>query len=270
MDGWIKLHRKIEEWEWYDDANTVRVFLHILLHANHLPGKWRGIEVGAGEWITSSDGIASALGISRQNVRTSIKRLKSTSELTTKSTNRFLHVTVVNWASYQAENTSSNHPNNHPANQQPTSSQPATNQQLTTNKNEKNEKNGNTDPEDGSKTKSHQIVDWWNSIPKQYGIRSIRGMNSDRTRAAAKLKIHSLMEEIGKSIESADFCHNTTWFTFDWILKEKNLLKLLEGNYTKRPEDDPLSLIDSEGQFDEDEFMEAMRKQHEAEQQGKA
>ena len=33
MSGWIKLHRKITEWEWYSDANTFRVFMHLLLTA---------------------------------------------------------------------------------------------------------------------------------------------------------------------------------------------------------------------------------------------
>ena len=32
--GWISLYRKFTEWEWYTDANTMRVFLHLLLKAN--------------------------------------------------------------------------------------------------------------------------------------------------------------------------------------------------------------------------------------------
>ena len=33
--GWIKLHRQFLEWEWYDEPNCTRVFLHCLLKANH-------------------------------------------------------------------------------------------------------------------------------------------------------------------------------------------------------------------------------------------
>ncbi len=29
-DGFIKLHRKIIDWEWYDDINTKTLFIHIL------------------------------------------------------------------------------------------------------------------------------------------------------------------------------------------------------------------------------------------------
>ena len=27
MEGWIKLHRKITTWEWWDDHNTTRLFV---------------------------------------------------------------------------------------------------------------------------------------------------------------------------------------------------------------------------------------------------
>lgn len=34
MKGWLKLHRQITEWEWYDDANTFRLLIHLLIMAN--------------------------------------------------------------------------------------------------------------------------------------------------------------------------------------------------------------------------------------------
>ena len=40
--GYIKLHRKLLEWEWYSDTNVKIVFLHCLLMANHDDTKWRG------------------------------------------------------------------------------------------------------------------------------------------------------------------------------------------------------------------------------------
>lgn len=41
MDGWIKLHRKLINWEWYQDTNVKVVFLHLLLIANHEDKKWQ-------------------------------------------------------------------------------------------------------------------------------------------------------------------------------------------------------------------------------------
>lgn len=137
MDGYIKLHRKMIGWEWYQDANTCRVFLHCLLSANHEEKRWMGIDILPGQFITSSTVLAKELGLSRQNVRTSLTKLKSTSEITIKSTNRFLLVSIDKWASYQTDAKKSTSK----ITTDRTINQPTTNQQLTTNKNEKNEKN---------------------------------------------------------------------------------------------------------------------------------
>jgi len=138
-NGWIKLHRKLKDWEWYKDANTVRLFIHLLISANHKEHQWRGVAVEKGQVVVGRKSLSSALGISEQSVRTSINRLKSTNEITIKSTNKYSLITIISWKDYQI--------NNQQANQQSTSKQPTTNQQLTTNKkdkkkkNEKNEKN---------------------------------------------------------------------------------------------------------------------------------
>ena len=87
-EGWILLHRSILNWEWYDDANTIRVFIHVLLKANHTPKKWRGIEVPRGSFLTSHQTLAKELGLSIQNIRTSISKLKSTGTLTGKNMNK--------------------------------------------------------------------------------------------------------------------------------------------------------------------------------------
>ena len=38
-EGFINLHRKILDWEWYDDINVFRVFTHLLLTVNWTPAK---------------------------------------------------------------------------------------------------------------------------------------------------------------------------------------------------------------------------------------
>lgn len=42
-EGWICLHRKILKWEWYQDTNTFRVFIHLLLNANWEDTKYMGM-----------------------------------------------------------------------------------------------------------------------------------------------------------------------------------------------------------------------------------
>lgn len=68
--------------------------------------------------------------MSEQEMRTSLEHLKSTNEITIKSTNRFSVITVCKWEEYQIDN--KNQPAKQPAHQQ------TSNQQATTPKEYKN------------------------------------------------------------------------------------------------------------------------------------
>jgi hypothetical protein len=143
--GWIKLHRALMDWEWYDDIITRGIFIHCLLRANHTDTNWRGIELKRGQFVTSLKHLAEENGISVQTLRTHLKRLKSTRELTIKSTNKNSIITVCKYESYQSEKSEANTQTNTQANKQVTSNQQATNIQLTTDKNDKNNKNVNNE-----------------------------------------------------------------------------------------------------------------------------
>ena len=128
MEGFIKLHRGLLKWEWYKDQNTKDVFLHLLLNANWEDSRYRGFEVPKGSLIIGRKKIAEELGISEQSVRTALEHLKSTNEITIKSTNKFSIATIVNWEKYQCWNEESTNKST----SESTNEQPTTNQQLTT------------------------------------------------------------------------------------------------------------------------------------------
>jgi hypothetical protein len=136
-NGWIKLHRQFQKWEWYADSHTVHLFVHLLLSANHEEGRWKGITIKRGQFVTGRKQLHSQTHISEQTLRTCLERLKSTNEITIQVTNRFSVITITNYEKYQQsdfEVTSK-------STSQLTNNQPATNQQLTTNKKDKKEKN---------------------------------------------------------------------------------------------------------------------------------
>ena len=54
-NGWIKIHRQIIEWEWYDEPNVMRLFLHLLLKANHKDKNYRGKVIKKGMLLTGRD-----------------------------------------------------------------------------------------------------------------------------------------------------------------------------------------------------------------------
>lgn len=100
-NGWIKLHRKILDWEWFTSPSTLQLFIYLLLRANKEDKKWRGILIKRGQLVTSVATISEETKLSMQQVRTSLNRLKSTNEITSKTTNRFTLVTVCKYESYQ-------------------------------------------------------------------------------------------------------------------------------------------------------------------------
>lgn len=122
--GFVKIHRSIAEWRWYKDANTFRVFVHLLLSANYEPHDFEEITVQRGQLVTSYSSLSQQLGLSIQNVRTALNHLKSTGEITVNQHTKYSVITVQNYDTYQVTNIE--------ANNQLTGSQQATNKQLTT------------------------------------------------------------------------------------------------------------------------------------------
>ena len=136
-DTYIKLFRSIENWRWYQNANTFRVFVHLLINANIEDCPFEKIVIHRGQLATSYGSIAVSLDMSVQSVRTAIEHLKSTGEITTKRYPKFQVITVLCYAQYQDV------PAGKPTiKQQSTNNQSTINQQqLKNNKNDKNVKN---------------------------------------------------------------------------------------------------------------------------------
>jgi len=101
-NGFITIHRKIIQWEWYTDPNTFRLFIHILLKCNHESKKWQGIEVERGQCITSYGHLAIELKLSVKQIRTALSKLIRTGEVASKGTNKYTLLTVANYDSYQS------------------------------------------------------------------------------------------------------------------------------------------------------------------------
>lgn len=123
--SYIKIHRKILKWEWYTDANTYRLFTHLLYKANFKGNRWMGNDILPGQLVMGRKELARELKLSEQEIRTSLGKLKSTNEITIKSTNKYSIVTICKWEDYQI-NTKEDQPTDQPTNQQ------SSNQQSTT------------------------------------------------------------------------------------------------------------------------------------------
>jgi len=99
--GFIKLHRKMTKWGWYHDANTFRLFVHLLLTANYEPRVFEGRMIERGQRAASYSGLSKETKISVRSIRTSLEHLKSTNEVTTETTPKFTIITIKNYDLYQ-------------------------------------------------------------------------------------------------------------------------------------------------------------------------
>lgn len=106
--GFILLHRKITEWEWYKNPNTFRVFLHLLLKANYTDSRFEGQLIKRGQIVTSLPKLAEETQQTIQQVRTALNHLKSTGEITDVATTQYRVISIVRYDQYQNDNRRNN------------------------------------------------------------------------------------------------------------------------------------------------------------------
>lgn len=158
-EPFIKIYKKMLKWEWYDDVNTCRLFLHCLLRANWESGSWHGIKYDAGQFITSLQTLAVETKLSVKQVRVALDHLKRTNEVADLRQGNYRIITIVKWNEYQSKGTPAG---NETANQGQTKGKPrATDKEYKELKNKKNiippsvemvteycqERNNSVDPE---------------------------------------------------------------------------------------------------------------------------
>ncbi|KAA6233128.1 hypothetical protein EKD00_01895 [Chlorobium phaeovibrioides] len=100
-NSFITLHRRIMQWEWYTDANTIRVFLHLILTANHKETRWRGELIKRGQVLTGLNQLSRDLKLSVKKIRVALEHLISTGEVANRSTNKYRVITIINYNAYQ-------------------------------------------------------------------------------------------------------------------------------------------------------------------------
>lgn len=81
---------------------------------------------------------------------------------------------------------------------------------------------------------AESVVSDWNAMASSTGLPSVTALNETRRKAIrARIAEHGserLTEAIRK-IGASQFCTQSKWCGFDWLLKPANLIKVLEGNY---------------------------------------
>lgn len=235
---YIKLSRKITEWEWYSDINVSRLFIHILISVNWKDGRFQGVEIPRGSVATSYNSLASQTGLSVMQVRTAIKKLNLTGEITVKQHPKFSVITVNNYNTYQSDNKVNN--------TDVTQEQHRCNTDLTTieeGKKERREEDiysfSNEKPKELPSEEQifTTIRELYNSVCRSYP-RLVKISDKRKKAIRARLRTGYTLEDfqtLFEKAEASDFLkgkNDRDWNAdFDWLICDGNMAKTLEGKY---------------------------------------
>lgn len=236
-DGYIKIHRKILDWEWYKDVNTLIVFVHCLLRANYKEQRFMGHIVPRGSFVTSIKNFSDECNLSIQQTRTALEHLKSTNEITSESTNEFTIINVVNYSVYQDNDFEINKQNN----KRITNEQQTTNKRLTTiekkKESNKSNKGNNIESEDSLNYFTDEKL---NSTFNEY-LNLRKKMKMQNTERAIQLLINKLEPyDDGIKILMLENAIVNNWKSV-YPIKEENidtLKRLIENEERRNNEND--------------------------------
>jgi hypothetical protein len=199
-----------------------------MLKANHQEKKWKGIVIKRGQHLTSLDAICAGSGLTKSQVRTSIKKLKSTQEIAHESNKQHTVITVINYNLYQSNDTQVSTQVTHKSHTDST--------RVTPNNNDNNEKKNNI---------HQQIADQWNDIFQdelplvskvtQKRKSAINGCITEMKGTAhdfSKIETWTKLFVYAKGIKFLMGDNDRGWtMSFDFITTKSKLIKLIEGEY---------------------------------------
>lgn len=249
MSGYIKIDRKITEWEWYKNLNTKVVFFHCLLKANWKDGKFEGKIIKRGSFVTSIKKLSIEVCLTEDEVRTAIKHLISTGELTKQTTNKYSVITVSNYELYQDV------PEQIPINSQTDTKQIPINSHSIPKQFPTIEERKNIRREEGKKerreediltiskeivcqTDVRRIIEKWNEL-SELGVKPVKKIGTGTQvyeRICARIREYGIEEVLSTIdlVKKSDFLLGKIKdfrITLDWFSRPNNFQKIYNGNY---------------------------------------
>lgn len=108
--NWCKVFTSMfTKWRWGQDSNVIHLFLYLIVHANWEPSYFKGHRILRGQVATGLFSLASGTGLSIQSIRTALGKLKSTSDITIKSTNKLSIITIRDYDIYHRDENANQH-----------------------------------------------------------------------------------------------------------------------------------------------------------------
>ena len=154
-NGWVKVHRKMLENPLCKSPEWAWVWICLLLMANHEESSfiWNGkaVKLKPGQFLTGRKKIADAAKVSESLVEKILNYLETEQQIKQMKTTKFRVITILNWDTYQNNESKSNN------------SVTTARQQRDTYKNEKNDKKKKED----TSASADAFTQFWDAYPKK-------------------------------------------------------------------------------------------------------
>lgn len=254
LSGWLKLHRALSDHPIASDPQSLSVWLHLLMMANHVETKrqinGRIVTIAPGQLITSRKSLSAKTGVQESKVERVLKMLESEQQIEQQGTSKYRVISIANWALYQGADQHSE--------QQVNSTRTTDEQQMNTLEECKEYK----ECKEEIKSSCNQQADDAKPQQERIDYGAITQAFSDHLAALPqprditekrKKAIRSIVKRGGRYAEPDFFARFFAYVAksdflmgrgakpwhgccFDWLLKPENFQKIIEGNY--HPEDD--------------------------------
>jgi len=139
QQGWVSIHRRMQEKGWYTDSHYVHLWVHIIMKCNHAGTEilWNGgiQKIHRGQFVTGRKALSEETGISQSKIERILKCFESEQQIEQQKTTKFRLITVKNYEKYQSRGQQSE--------QQMDNKRTTNGQQVDTNNNDNNVNNDN-------------------------------------------------------------------------------------------------------------------------------
>lgn len=105
LNGWLKLHRALSDHPIASDPQSLSVWIHLLMLANHVETKrqinGRIVTLSPGQLIASRKSLSAKTGVQESKVERVLKMLQNEQQIEQHGTSKYRVISIVNWDSYQ-------------------------------------------------------------------------------------------------------------------------------------------------------------------------
>ena len=280
--GYVKIDRGITKSAIWCDSDKYKLWTLCLFKAQHTKHTFmvgnQNIELEPGQFITGRNdisddfnyGVKSSKKINGLTLFRWLESFQDLEMLNIKKTNKYSIVTINNWHKYQGAEHHLN--NNRTTDEQQSNNKCTSNEhQLNTYKNDNNVKNVKNEKKED--ICYQRIVDMYNNTCVSFP-RLTKLSDARKKAIKARLRIYTIddLQRVFSMAEQSDFlkgANNRNWSAnFDWMLKDTNMAKILDGNYTNKKSQaknlpewyENQDVVETSQQVDDDEIKAMMEK----------